>query len=552
MDVIYTLGGTPGWATSQIAPRTACETAGTYSCLPPLDVDKAPGSGLGDGTDATWIDFLTALATRYKGQIQFYELWNEPDSSNFWAGTDAQFARMMNDAAATIRSIDPAARILSPSFHGPTAATWFATFLAGGGAADFDIVNFHGRGAGAANIQPEAIITTFAESETVIAANGLANRPFWDDEAGWLQDQVTDPDMQAAYVARSYILHASLGIARFYWYQWDSIPPYGLQGTIGGTAYVQAARWLVGSVISSCTPTGTIYSCQLTLSGGGKGLILWDAAQSCAAGVCATTATAVDAQYVQYLDVAGNAVPIQNNSAPVGAKPILLETGAGNAASLAITNAASYAGTLAPQSIAVAFGSDLAAASGAASTVTVQDSGGMVRAATLFYAYPQQAAFLIPAGTANGLALVTITSADGAVSAGSAQISPVAPGLFSANANAQGVAAAVAIQGQNASLIFSCGSSPLSCVPIPVNVNQTVIELYGTGIRGLSVSGVGCTVGGISVPVLYVGAQGQDAGLDQVNISLPASLANRGLLNIVLTVDGQVANTVTIDAGGNE
>jgi uncharacterized protein (TIGR03437 family) len=520
MDVLYTLGGTPGWATSQIAPPVVCETAGTYSCLPPIDVDKAPGSGLGDGTDATWMDFLTALVTRYKGQIQFYELWNEPDSTTFWAGTNAQFLRMMNDAAATIRPLDSAARILSPSFHGPTAATWFATFLGGGGAADFDIVNFHGRGEGTANIQPEAILSTYAQAETVMAAYALTARPFWDDEAGWLENQVTDPDMQAAYVARSLILRASLGLARFYWYQWDSASPYGLQGTIGGTAYVQAARWLIGATISSCPQNGTFYSCPVTPAGGGSDLILWNASQTCAAQVCTTVFVTVDPRFVQYLDVAGNTFPIQNNSVPVGAKPILLQSAAGNTARAA-----------------------------AATMVTVKDSGGSSRAATLFYALPQQIAFLTPAGAAVGPATVTVTSGDGTVSAATVQILTVAPGLFSANENGQGVAAAVAVEGQSASLVYSCGSAPGSCAAVPIGLNQTVLELYGTGIRGHSASGVTCTVGGVSVPVLYAGAQGQYSGLDQVNVSLPPTIANRSQLSIVLTVDGQNSNAVTVSTG---
>lgn len=219
------------------------------------------------------------------------------------------------------------------------------------------------------------------------------------------------------------------------------------------------------------------------------------------------------------------------------------------AAGLAVVNAAGYAAALAPESIATAFGSDLAVGSGANTTVAVQDSAGTVRAATLFYAFPQQIAFLIPAGTAPGTATVTATSGDGTVSSAAVQISAVAPGLFSANANGQGVAAAVAVQGQNASLIFTCGTAPLSCTPVPVAFNQTVLELYGTGIRGHSPSGVACTIGGVPVPVTYAGAQGQYAGLDQVNVSLPASLANQGQLPIVLAVDGQISNTVTMDTG---
>ena len=138
------------------------------------------------------------------------------------------------------------------------------------------------------------------------------------------------------------------------------------------------------------------------------------------------------------------------------------------AASLAVVNAAGYSAALAPDSIATAFGSDLAVGSGATTTVTVLDSAGTGRAATLFYAFPQQIAFLIPACTALGLATVTAASGDGTVSSAAVRISAVAPGLFSANATGQGVAAAVAVEGQNASLIFTCGTAPLSCTGVPV------------------------------------------------------------------------------------
>jgi uncharacterized protein (TIGR03437 family) len=218
------------------------------------------------------------------------------------------------------------------------------------------------------------------------------------------------------------------------------------------------------------------------------------------------------------------------------------------AASLAVVNAASYSAALAPGSIATAFGSDLAVGTGAGTTVTVRDSTGTVNSAALLYAYPQQIAFVIAASSALGSATITVTSGDGTVSTTTVQIAAVAPGLFSANATGQGVAAAVAVQGTNASLIFTCGSAPLSCTPVPVNVNQTVLELYGTGIRGHSTP-VACTIGGVSAPVSYAGAQSQYAGLDQVNVALPATLANQGTLPIVLTVDGTQSNTVTMNTG---
>jgi len=54
-------------------------------------------------------------------------------------------------------------------------------------------------------------------------------------------------------------------------------------------------------------------------------------------------------------------------------------------------------------------------------------------------------------------------------------------------------------------------------------------------------------VGGISVPVLFAGAQGSFAGEDQVNVGpLPLSLAGRGSVPIVVTADGIIANTVNV------
>ncbi len=60
-------------------------------------------------------------------------------------------------------------------------------------------------------------------------------------------------------------------------------------------------------------------------------------------------------------------------------------------------------------------------------------------------------------------------------------------------------------------------------------------------------SNVTATINGVSVPVQYAGPQPSYEGLDQVNLALPGSLSGSGDVNIVLTVDGQTANVVTVD-----
>jgi len=74
------------------------------------------------------------------------------------------------------------------------------------------------------------------------------------------------------------------------------------------------------------------------------------------------------------------------------------------------------------------------------------------------------------------------------------------------------------------------------------------LVLFGTGIRGRSsLAAVSATVGGVAVPVVFAGDSGQFVGLDQVNIGpLPRSLKGAGQAIVLLTVDGNTANTVTV------
>jgi uncharacterized protein (TIGR03437 family) len=86
-------------------------------------------------------------------------------------------------------------------------------------------------------------------------------------------------------------------------------------------------------------------------------------------------------------------------------------------------------------------------------------------------------------------------------------------------------------------------------VPIRLGVDTPVyVSFYGTGIRNRSsLANVAVTINGVGVPVLYAGPAPGYTGLDQVNVGLLLSLRGSGESNVVLTVDGQAANTVTIN-----
>jgi uncharacterized protein (TIGR03437 family) len=180
-------------------------------------------------------------------------------------------------------------------------------------------------------------------------------------------------------------------------------------------------------------------------------------------------------------------------------------------------------------------------------TVTVTDGANVDRVAPLIHVSPTQVTFLIPPETVGGVALITFKNTDGTIALGSAPVFTAAPSLFSADASGGGLAAAhvVRVKADGSQSYEVVGDDPIDLGP---DTDQLVLVLLGTGIRGTSSpGGVRVTIGGVNSPVAYAGPQGGVEGLDQVNVALPRSLAGRGGVDVVLTVDGLTANTVTIN-----
>jgi uncharacterized protein (TIGR03437 family) len=259
------------------------------------------------------------------------------------------------------------------------------------------------------------------------------------------------------------------------------------------------------------------------------------------------------------------ALPAQHPGAAVNTVPVTS------------VSAASFSrAALAPESIAAAFGTELATTtqgqgatdadptapgiqlptSLAGTTVKVKDGTGTERLAPLFYVRSDQVNYQIPAGTAPGPATVTITNGNGTISTGTVQIEAVSPGLFSANSNGQGVAAGSALRVRGGQVV---GEEPIAqlnaqnqWVTRPLDLgpsgDEVYLVLYGTGIRfRRDPPQVSATVGGISAPVFYAREQCCFVGLDQVNLLLPRGLIGKGEVDVVLTVEGKTANPVKVN-----
>ena len=150
-----------------------------------------------------------------------------------------------------------------------------------------------------------------------------------------------------------------------------------------------------------------------------------------------------------------------------------------------------------------------------------------------------------------GPALINVHSGDGTNSQATALIAAVAPGIFTAGSS-NVAAALVTLTPANGAqtTIGTAFCTAASCSAVPANLgassDSAVLLLFGTGLRNAAVGTTSVTVGGVPCPVLFSGAQSQFPGLDQINVSLPHSLAGGGTVQVVVSAGAISANVVTI------
>lgn len=243
-----------------------------------------------------------------------------------------------------------------------------------------------------------------------------------------------------------------------------------------------------------------------------------------------------------------------------------------NGTPVTTVSAASYDATaIAAEAIVAAFGTNLATTTQVAATAPLPTQlGGTTvivngRRAGLFFVSPSQINYLMPAETEVGTAQVVVTSGNGTVSTGIAQVQALAPAVFTANGNGQGVPAALLLRvrtdgvqsyeplAQYDALLGRFISRPINLGPAGERV---FLILYLSGLRrapdpnndGNLNETVRLNVAGTEIVPAYAGRQPDYAGLDQINAELPRSLIGRGIVDVRVSVGADVSNIVQVEA----
>jgi uncharacterized protein (TIGR03437 family) len=225
-----------------------------------------------------------------------------------------------------------------------------------------------------------------------------------------------------------------------------------------------------------------------------------------------------------------------------------------------VSAADGYREAASADSLVSGYGTEMIPAGATADNILVEvtDSTGRTAPATVLFASPGQINYLMPETVTGTRADVWVKYAGRATAGGIVRLGRLAPALFSANYTGQGVAAAWLVRvpaSDPAARIYEAvahyDEATQKFVPTPIDFgaagDRLFIELYGTGFRNVQQpSSSTLAVGGTALALTYVGKQPQFAGLDQANAELPRTLAGAGEVPVVLTVDGQAANQVSL------
>ena len=288
--VLYTFGKTPDWASSD--PRGSCGGARPGVCYPPRDLTADGG-----GTDNAFQKFVEALVDHNQrldphtyAKIKFWGIWNEPTAKFSWRGSTAQLVRMAKDAREIIRRADPEALILTPepaaNFRNDatnSAIEWWNDYLARGGGKYADVIAFHVyANADRGHPAPEVVLGIIARIKTQLTHYPeVSGKPLWITEGSWGRSDETnwsEDDDASAFLVRFYLLIASEGIERLYWYGWDV--PTGTLWANGHSlpaalAFREVHNWLVGRSVTHCISQSHLWSCDIGAPGY-RGRIVWD------------------------------------------------------------------------------------------------------------------------------------------------------------------------------------------------------------------------------------------------------------------------------------
>lgn len=321
LERLFVFGGTPAWA----APNGSLTAYG----------DGSRAAAPDDLRD--WDRFVSALAQRYRGRIDAYELWVLGNDRHFFQGSPETLVEMTRRASRIIKGTDPEATIVCPGMGRlwePSGQRVLERFAELGGYRHCDAagIKLYQR---RATDPPETMLEALRQVDIVMHKAGV-HPQLWSTGTTYdiaVQEQL-DEATAANHAVRFYLtgmFGRNFALRRMYFYSWGStrvpivLQPPGGAPTRAALAIERLQRWLARARIRSCghgLPAGlpqNAWQCEFTFSGspGGRAIIRWTDIGR------ADTVAPPGATHVQ--DMNGRSIAIRpGENVPVAQQPALI------------------------------------------------------------------------------------------------------------------------------------------------------------------------------------------------------------------------------------
>lgn len=215
ISILGVLGHPPGWAT--------------------LDQQDNPYNNSFSAPDtARFAAWAAQTVSRYRHQIRYWQIWNEPDNVLFWrpSPNPVAYAQLVIATSRAIKQVDPDAVIVSAGIN-PFNMAFLQQAVGAGLWSAIDIVAIHPY----VNPSPP---TYSGLRQAIHYLDGFqmryGRRPVWVTELGWASGASdrdppsANPAQQAQYLGQSIPLLWQVGVDVVFWYTFkdEARNPYGL------------------------------------------------------------------------------------------------------------------------------------------------------------------------------------------------------------------------------------------------------------------------------------------------------------------------------------
>jgi polysaccharide biosynthesis protein PslG len=232
-----------------------------------------------------WKAWVRAVVERYGDQLD-YQIWPEPNIVGNWTGTPEQMAELTVAAGEVIHEVEPEALVVAPAttLRMESQRDWMDRFWA----ADVDGVPV-AESVDAVALDPfpvedgtpEDSLDLLCQAQQILDDHDV-DLPVWTNEINYGvpsggpsadKDQTYADDLQAAVVARTYLMHAAVGVDRVYWLGWFSYPALAVEmirdeaETPAARAYRMVHDWMQGEGRPECRVESGVYTCAVVRDG---------------------------------------------------------------------------------------------------------------------------------------------------------------------------------------------------------------------------------------------------------------------------------------------